>query len=51
MIEAHYACVNIGNSSSICNPICGDSYVVFLKEECDDGNKINGDGCSSICKI
>lgn len=29
---------------------CGDG-VVHAPEECDDGNKIDGDGCSSICRI
>jgi len=31
---------------------CGDTLVhAYLGEECDDGNTINGDGCSSTCKI
>ena len=29
--------------------ICGDG--VLLERECDDGNIINGDGCSDQCKI
>jgi cysteine-rich repeat protein len=29
---------------------CSDGFV-SLKEECDDGNNINGDGCSSLCKL
>jgi cysteine-rich repeat protein len=29
---------------------CGDG-VIHAPEECDDGNKIDGDGCSSICRI
>jgi len=36
-------------------PICGGSVCGNSKkepnEECDDGNKTNGDGCSSTCKI
>ncbi|MHA2219539.1 MAG: DUF4215 domain-containing protein [Candidatus Hodarchaeales archaeon] len=31
-------------------PICGDSYL-DSSEQCDDGNTINGDGCSSTCQI
>mmetsp|Transcript_30036 Transcript_30036/g.33550 ORF Transcript_30036/g.33550 Transcript_30036/m.33550 type:complete len:375 (+) Transcript_30036:41-1165(+) len=31
-------------------PICGDG-VHEIFEECDDGNKQNGDGCSSLCFI
>lgn len=31
---------------------CGDSRVnVFMNEQCDDGNRRNGDGCSSLCQI
>jgi cysteine-rich repeat protein len=34
------------------NPVCGDRVVSrATKETCDDGNKVNGDGCSSQCKI
>ena len=37
------------NSTGKCLEICGDGKVFY--EQCDDGNTINGDGCSSICKI
>ena len=30
--------------------VCGDGIKV-VGEQCDDGNTINGDGCSSTCKI
>ena len=31
---------------------CGDGQLqTFIGEECDDGNTINGDGCSKQCKI
>ncbi len=31
---------------------CGDGLVVlYLDEDCDDGNKVSGDGCSSSCSI
>ena len=33
-----------------CTPICGDG-LIRLEEECDDGNGISGDGCSSQCKV
>lgn len=32
-----------------CNEICGDG--LLLKYQCDDGNRRNGDGCSSNCLI
>lgn len=35
-----------GNTGSSTN--CGDG-TLNLGEQCDDGNKINGDGCSSYC--
>ncbi|CAD8162332.1 unnamed protein product [Paramecium pentaurelia] len=35
----------------ICQPICGDGFYLQLFESCDDGNKENGDGCNSQCKI
>lgn len=31
-------------------PECGDGWIQFT-EACDDGNKLNGDGCSSACQI
>jgi TonB family protein len=31
-------------------PVCGDRLVEG-DEQCDDGNKINGDGCSSTCRL
>lgn len=30
-----------------CQEICGDGVLYLL--ECDDGNVIDGDGCSSVC--
>ncbi len=30
--------------------VCGDG-VKATSEECDDGNNVNGDGCSSVCLI
>jgi len=32
------------------NSICGDS-ITTAPETCDDGNTINGDGCSSTCTV
>jgi cysteine-rich repeat protein len=32
-----------------CNEICGDG--LLIKYQCDDGNRRNGDGCSSNCLI
>jgi cysteine-rich repeat protein len=32
-----------------CDDRCGDNITV--KGKCDDGNQVNGDGCSSNCNI
>jgi MYXO-CTERM domain-containing protein len=31
-------------------PICGDGFLA-MSETCDDGNTMNGDGCSSTCQV
>jgi len=33
-----------------CDPICGDG-ILLGTEGCDDGNVLNGDGCSSACIV
>ncbi|HMJ16426.1 MAG TPA: DUF4215 domain-containing protein [Polyangiaceae bacterium] len=30
-------------------PVCGDTFA-DPREECEDGNRVDGDGCSSTCK-
>ena len=37
----------------ICEPcdVCGNDIFESRSEECDDGNEVGGDGCSSTCKI
>jgi cysteine-rich repeat protein len=42
-----------GARRSVCpceGPICGNG-VVEGSEACDDGNKVNGDGCSNTCSV
>lgn len=34
----------------VCQTRCGDKILVYETEECDDGNTVDGDGCSSTCK-
>jgi cysteine-rich repeat protein len=37
-------------SPSTCVTICGDHYLITpLGEQCEDGNTVNLDGCSSTC--
>jgi len=38
-------------SNGICKAKCGDNMTLPTHEECDDGNIIDGDGCSSSCKV
>ena len=38
------------NCSPSCEPICGDGHL-DEGEQCDDGNRINGDGCDANCQI
>jgi cysteine-rich repeat protein len=55
-VEPGYKCDNTYPPSN-CLPLCGDgirnteSVDVSLREDCDDGNNINGDGCSEHCKV
>ena len=35
----------------VLGPRCGDTVVQAAEgEQCDDGNLVSGDGCSSLCK-
>ena len=36
-------------TSSTCSSACGDGQLAAT-EECDDGNRVSGDGCSSDCR-
>lgn len=40
--------LEVTGNSAVCNPVCGDG-IISGNEQCDDGNTLNGDGCSSIC--
>lgn len=51
----HYATAQPGTYTTAvtcpCNlPVCGNG-ILEPGEQCDDGNVINGDGCSSTCQI
>jgi len=35
----------------VCLPVCGDGIIISPKEECDDQNTKDLDGCNSSCKI
>ena len=40
----------VGNGCVRIQDNCGDGYK-SLNEQCDDGNNLNGDGCSHACTI
>jgi cysteine-rich repeat protein len=46
---ANFAYGQMFQNSQYCG-YCGDSIITY-GEQCDDGNNINGDGCSSTCQI
>ncbi len=35
----------------ICTPFCADGILLYLIEECDDGNVLTVDGCDNYCKF
>ena len=43
-------CLDSSGKTQACTATCGDGNM-DPSEECDDGNLVNGDGCSSNCKI
>ena len=36
---------------TVCHEVCGDGRRVLMATGCDDGNQIDGDGCSSSCQV
>ena len=42
-------CVDSSGKTQACTTACGDGKV-DPSEDCDDGNLVNGDGCSSSCR-
>ncbi len=38
------------NDPAKCVAVCGDG-IKFASEECDDGNTLDGDGCSADCRV
>ena len=42
--------LNQTDGQEYCSTVCGDG-LKRNQEQCDDGNTVNGDGCSSTCQI
>jgi fibro-slime domain-containing protein len=38
-------------TSTACSSMCGDGMVAAATEQCDDGNTVDGDGCSRDCRF
>lgn len=51
LVVAHFAtsCFSAGIADIPDGDICGDGKVLW-DEQCDDGNTVNGDGCSDSCQ-
>lgn len=43
-------CSSVCTVASVQGPYCGDNHVDTPYEQCDDGNNIDNDGCSSACE-
>lgn len=43
---AGYTCTGV--NATVCTTTCGD-LVIISPENCEDGNALSGDGCSSTC--
>ena len=52
-MECGYTCSGgeEGSSADTCVATCGDGVRSHYVEECDDGNLVDGDGCSSGCEV
>jgi len=52
-VECGYTCTGGEERSSAdtCSATCGDGVRSHYAEECDDGNLVDGDGCSSGCEV
>jgi cysteine-rich repeat protein len=45
-----FACLAEFEAAAPCTYLCGDSQLQ-AGEECDDGNRVAGDGCNEICEL
>jgi cysteine-rich repeat protein len=43
-------CLDDAGQTQACTTACGDGNI-DLDEECDDGNRLDRDGCSSACRV
>lgn len=50
-VKAHLAHGDALGNCEAPSPVCGDGILDPEVEMCDDGNTLDGDGCSSLCEI
>ena len=50
VVSINDLCIAISNISLVMNCLCGDGEIC-IGERCDDGNRMNSDGCSNVCSI
>jgi cysteine-rich repeat protein len=52
ILEGAEQCDGGANCSANCDilPTCGDNFI-SVGEQCEDGNTVSGDGCSSTCQL
>ncbi|KAL4428863.1 hypothetical protein ABPG74_001350 [Tetrahymena malaccensis] len=43
--------MNYNTQTQQCSEKCGIGQIISSSKQCDDGNQLNGDGCSSSCLI
>ena len=45
------SCRDAAGATTRCSAVCGDSNLEVGLEGCDDGNLVDGDGCSALCTV
>ena len=48
--ESCYSGFSVGTAGATCDKYCGNA-AMDATENCDDGNQVSGDGCSSTCTV
>jgi len=45
------ACAGDAAGAQCNDAVCGDGFTDLMQEDCDDGNTLDGDTCSSTCRV
>lgn len=49
--ESCYTTFSVEDGGNACSAFCGNAALDTVLEQCDDGNVVSGDGCSSTCTV